>query len=228
MRVQYKDYVDPIVLDKNVTVLVVENPRFLFEFLADLHSDLYDRSSNFIVFENEKKLNTKKSVEWINNVWGLELNDRRLLKTLYKKLENIAIYNGYDAAIINKWSEILEVIEDIILQEENLEINEDIPPIASIMELSGVKFAEREDETFIEKLENYILTRHEYLDTKLFVINNLLFFLEHEGLNELIDFSVREEQNLLFVEYSRSEIDLLRHENVRLIVIDKDQCWLTN
>lgn len=228
MIVQYKDYTDPIILDKYFTILVVENPRFLYEFLADLQSDLFGSTTNFMIFDNENKLNSKKSVEWINNIWNLNLNDRRLLKTLYKKLEDLSIYNSYDASIINKWSEIIDIIEDIILQEDNLEITVDYPPIASIIELMGVKFIENEEETFIEKLENYILTRFEFLDTKLFVLNNLSFLLEESGLKELIDFAVREEQNILLVEYSRDEIDLLKNENVRLVVVDKDYCWLTN
>lgn len=225
MNLQYQDYNDEIISGDYFNILIIEDADFMYRFQKNIYLDLLKLSENFILMEDNKKLNFDKVVDWLNSPWQMSLNERKNLNALHKNIAKRLVDVGQDTKIIRKWLEVEDLINEYIIHEDSIYISEDIPPLNKIIALADLRFEDNLEVDLIDRIEDYLLAQVQYSDVRLFILDNFSLLLKYRELVELMKFSKREELYLLLLENSLTT-NLRNISNCNMTIIDEDLCWI--
>lgn len=204
------------------TILAIENPMIMARFIWTVMEQIRGEEGNFILSE-DKELNFGKSCSLILEPFSIELNSKKILSALYKKLSE-----GSENQLEGKnklLQDYFSLIDQCIVSSgiENLTYNEDIT-WSEIFKGLGVRFDDH-CESLLDKVISYLKIVSDLSDIRLLTFLNFTGFFSAEELEEIIKMAAYLKINILFLE--KEEPTFFFKQESRYI-IDKDQCIITN
>lgn len=209
------------ILEGKHTILVIENPNTMNMLITELKYQIEGDDGGFVL-SDKKELPIDKSVDFLINLWNLDMNTKRI-KT---KLLQLAVESANDyltEAFITLRTEIfsfMEKIKEKIPYQVDYNIGIDTSDLMKMLDIH-ISIAEG---SFLEQLVEYLKLNSELCGVKLFVVLNLQMFLNEEDLSMLYKELEVHKICLLDIEgyFNRPTIN---SEN--LIVIDRDNCIIS-
>lgn len=204
--------------DEYVQLLIIENPTEFYNMVSDLDGQFDGREGAFVFSIDGQVVSVEKYGAMIADLFHFDLNDKKLLTLLYKRLESVAL--GEKIIQFNALtSTTVEFLEEVAFTTPfMLEYNEPHP--SDCLKASGLKFAKVYD-TLEEKLVCYINALIELKECEFFVFVNLKSVLSDEKL-ELIYAHCRSEQVGLFLIEDGKRRKLFSCE--KAVIITEDLC----
>lgn len=200
--------------------LIIENRVEFLNLMIYLNNE-YSGNVDFLKLTNdqEKKLSLDSYIFYIPNIFNLDLNTKKNINALYKKLKTI-----YGKKMNDDLQEIKRKCEEII---EEISIDFDIElsvgtaiNIDDIFKIMNISFLENYM-NLKEKLVKYILIINELNEYKIFILNNLHIYFSNEELEFIIKELSYHDISLINIENNNyfSKID-----NEYLKILDIDNC----
>lgn len=221
MRLVNKEYNVDVILEENkVSVFSLENTRMYSEWLKSLWNQYSGNIGEFILSEGTKELNISKVMDVVFNPFQLSLNNAKILKGLYKEIEELSVSSLYEKkAIMNQ--HILEYWQQVeLLVDYPLDYSLEVP-VSNLLKLFNFKI-DIECSSLLENLVNYIQLMHRICRINVFCFVNLKLYLSCEDLTNLYKTCFYEEVFLILFE-GRYEKALVDEKNY---IFDKDLCTI--
>ncbi|MBQ3234784.1 MAG: type II-A CRISPR-associated protein Csn2 [Clostridia bacterium] len=202
-----------------VSILRVENPLQFYKFAMDIKNQLEGRSGEFCFSMNDQIVAFEKVGDLVCDFFNLEINDKRVINLLHKKLEKISVTTGNERLFNELNSRVSNFLYDLFFRADlNLVFNE--LQVADVLKISSVKFEENY-ESLLEKIVVYINVITQLKNCKMMVFINLKSVLSDEELKKLYYHCNLVKVGLLLLESSKIR-SLLSNE--RAIIITDDLC----
>lgn len=160
-----------------------------------------------------------KHILKIMNPFHLELNDKKVLNLLYKKINNTLNENQRQKIALIE-SEILNILEDICLESELKMTYENNFSIINLLNIFRVSICETECKNYLENLVTYIKVNLEINDYSIIISNGLTKILSNQELALL-----KKELSLLSITIIDLELNSIESEKKGTnLMIDSDWC----
>ena len=204
--------------DEHVQLLIVENPTEFYNMVSDLDGQFDGREGAFVFSIEGQIVSASKFGTIISDLFHFDLNDKKLLTLLYKRLEGVAFgdklvyFNGLTTKMV-------EFLEEIAFTT-SFALEYDEPQPSDYMKASGLKFAKVYD-TLEEKIVCYINALIELKQCEFFIFVNLKGVLSDEKLQQIYAHCRAEQVGLLLIEDSKRR-KLLPCE--KAVIITEDLC----
>lgn len=204
--------------EDRVQLLVVENPKTFYETVTDLEKQMGGGEGTFVFSVDGRPIEPHSYGELICDVFHFDLNDKKVLNALYKKLEQTAFAERLP--LFNELSaKTVAFLEEISLQTAfSLEYDE--PQPIDYFKAAAVKFAKTYD-SLEEKLICYINALVELKKCEFFIFVNLKSVFSDEQLTRLYEHCRREQVGLLLIESGKLR-PFLPEEKV--VIVTEDLC----
>lgn len=201
-----------------VQLLIVENPTEFYHMVSDLDGQFDGREGTFIFSMDGQIVPAIKYGAMVSDLFHFDLNDKKLLTLLYKRLESVAF--GDKISFFNDLtSKTVAVLEEFFISVP-FALEYDEPQPSDYLKASGVKFA-KVYETLEEKLVCYINALIELKQCEFFVFVNLKSVLSDEKLGQIYAHCRAEQVGLLLMEDGKRR-QLLPCE--KAVIITEDLC----
>ena len=190
--------------------------QIIFENNVDFRNFIENIEDNVIYSENDESLELNKKVIIINNIYDIDINDKKNITFLYKNIVN-QLSEKQKESFDKINNELLNVIKDINNTNDYGIDFEDSFDITKILNLYQVKFC-LDEQNYLEKLAKYI-----EITSRVSKINTFISF-------SLIRILSEEEVNLLLKELSFNKINLIDFDfqnskkEIKYYKIDEDWC----
>ena len=183
--------------DEHVQLLIVENPTEYYNMVSDLDVQFDGQDGMFVFSADDKIVPAAKYGAMISDLFHFDLNDKKLLTLLYKRLENIA-FSEKISLFYELTSKSVGFLEEVSFTVPfTLEYNE--PQPSDYFKMSGLKFAKVYD-TLEEKIACYINVLIELKQCEFIVFVNLKSVLSDEKLEQIYAHCRSEQVGLLLIE----------------------------
>lgn len=190
--------------------------QIIFENNVDFRNFIENIEDNVIYSENDESLELNKKTIIINNIYNIDINDKKNITFLYKNIVN-QLSEKQKESFDKINNELLNVIKDINNTNDYGIDFEDSLDITKILNLYQVKFC-LDEQNYLEKLAKYI-----EITSRVSKINTFISF-------SLIRILSEEEVNLLLKELSFNKINLIDFDfqnskkEIKYYKIDEDWC----
>ena len=207
--------------EEKPSILVVENPDVMTEFVSSFMQQLEGNEGDFLLVNGEKVLDLQKSVELIINPFSIDFNNKKMLSSLFSNLSR----TGND--FIEKKNDVLQKsvsLLDFLVSKENflgITYNSDFDWPA-FFKMFNVQF-DNEYESLLVKLTEYMKLLSSFSKCEFIVFVNLSSYLSQNDLNQLLKTALYCKIKVVFIESS----DVLTFSKSYVCVIDKDRCLIT-
>ena len=207
-----------IISDEYVQLLIIENPTEFYNMVADLDGQFEGQEGVFVFSQDGQIVSASKYGAMISDLFHFDLNDKKLLNLLYKRLDSVAF--GDKFAYLNELTaKTVSFLEELSFTVP-FALDYDEPQPSDYLKASGIKFA-KVYETIEEKIVCYINALIELKQCEFFVFVNLKSVLSDEKLEEISAHCRAEQVGLLIIEDSKRR-KLLSRE--KAIIITEDLC----
>lgn len=204
--------------EERVQVLVVENPRTFYEMVVDLEKQMGGGEGTFAFSADGRSIEPHTCGEWVSDVFHFDLNEKKVLNALYKRLEQTAF--GQSLPHFNELtSKTVAFLEEISLQTA-FALEYDEPQPIDYFKAAGVKFAKTYD-SLEEKLICYINALVELRKSEFFIFVNLKSVFDDEQLSRLYEHCRREQVGLLLLESGKPRPFLAEE---KAVIVTEDLC----
>ena len=204
--------------EEYVQLLIVENPTEFYHMVSDLDGQFDGREGTFVFSMDGQIVPAIKYGAMVSDLFHFDLNDKKLLTLLYKRLESVAF--GDKIAFFNDLTaKTVAVLEELFVSVP-FALEYDEPQPSDYLKASGVKFA-KVYETLEEKLVCYINALIELKQCEFFVFVNLKSVLTDEKLGQIYAHCRAEQVGLLLMEDGKRR-QLLPCE--KAVIITEDLC----
>ena len=204
--------------DEKVQLLIVENPTEFYNMVTDLDGQFDGKEGLFVFSIDGQIVSASKYGAIISDLFHFDLNDKKLINLLYKRLESVSLgdkivyYNTLTAKAI-------EFLEELAFTTPfTLEYDE--PQPIDYLKVSGLRLAKVYD-TLEEKIVCYINALIELKQCEFFVFVNLKSVLSDEKLKQVYAHCQAEQVGLLLIEDGKRR-NLLPYE--KAVIITEDLC----
>ena len=204
--------------DEYVQLLIVESPTEFYNMVADLDGQFDGQEGTFVFSMDDQIISASKYGTMISDLFHFDLNDKKLLNLLYKRLESMAF--GDKLICFNELTAKTVAFLEEISFTSPFALEYDEPQPADYLKASGLKFAKVYD-TLEEKIVCYINALIELKGCDFFVFVNLKSVLSDEKLEQIYAHCRREQVGLLLIEDSKRR-KLLPCE--KAVIITEDLC----
>ena len=207
-----------VISDEYVQLLIVENPTEFYNMVADLDGQFDGQEGRFVFSIDGQIVSASKHGAMILDLFHFDLNDKKMLALLYKRLESVAFgdnlihYNKLTAKIVSFLEEVSFTVPFALEYDE--------PQPSDYLKASGLKFANVYD-TLEEKIVCYINALIELKQCEFFIFVNLKSVLSDEKLEQVYAHCRAEQVGLLLIEDIKRR-KLLSCE--KAVVITEDLC----
>ena len=183
-----------------IRLLVIENPNELYKKVTELIAQSNGQDGNFIIQEDSKDINFSKSIEIITDLLNIDMNDKKILNLLYKKLETN--FNSSELIVdLNTINTRVEGLLEKLFSTVSVATSTSLANIIDYVKIFDTKIENTYD-TFLEKIICYINALVELKNVKLFVFVGAKGYLSDDEMKELLLHCEREKVYLLFIESS--------------------------
>ncbi|NLY71038.1 MAG: type II-A CRISPR-associated protein Csn2 [Clostridiales bacterium] len=204
--------------ENRVNVLVIENAKFLRSVLQDMLCQLSGEDGEAIISEDFKKLNFSKAVDLILDVFGLDVNNKRILNKIYENMNELAL-DQYYLAMTELLGSISGFIETIIEDIDYPIMYKNQNDILALLKLSDVKVC-TDNQELLGCIIDYLSIMSEICAIKCFIFVNLKSFLNKNELKELYKHVFYKKINIMLVESTCRE----KLEYEVLHIVDESLC----
>lgn len=196
-------------IENEITSIVIESP-IIYRNIA------YNLRNEIVLSEEDNILDIDKYGLIIYNPFDLNINDPRLIKLMYKKLDKYRT-EEYNIRIASVNEEIKKIVYDLSLNlDVAVEVGADID-FQKLLTSINLKFVDPTFESFIEMFIKYLKIYLMFTSTKVIFTFGLISLFSKEELDELV-----KEISLLDVNIVDFKI---QQNNIKSsIIIDKDRC----
>ena len=207
-----------VISDEYVQVLIVENPNEFYNMVTDLDEQFEGQEGVFVFSINGQIVPASKYGAFVSDLFHFDLNDKKMLNLLYKRLENVALgdkflyYNELTAKTVAFLEEVAFTVPFALTYDE--------PQPSDYLKTSGLKFAKVYD-TLEEKVVCYINALIELKQCEFFVFVNLKSVLPDEKLEQIYAHCRSEQVGLFLIEDGKRR-ELLPCE--KAVIITEDLC----
>lgn len=205
-----------ILSEEYVQVLIVENPSEFYRFVSDLNVQFDGGKGDFSFSRNGEPIDAVKYGAMISDAFHFDLNDKKILSLLHKKMESLSFgeklvaFNGVSAKISEYLGELAFLVPFALDYDE-------VQPL-DLFKAAGVKF-EKNYDSLEEKIICYINALIELKRCEFFVFVNIKSVLSDEKLLQIYEHCKREQVGVFLVEDSKRR-NLLFCEKAVLITDD--------
>ena len=207
-----------VISSETTQLLIIENPSEFYSLVSMLYKQIEGEEGDFIFLANNQPINCSKSAFMIVDLFNFDLNDKKIVNLLYKKLEGVAINEKY-AKLSEFNSVVVSFLEDLTFSVPfSLDYGE-IQPI-DFFKSASLKF-EKTYDTLLEKIICYVNALIELKGCEFFVFVNLKSVLSDTELSMLYKHCSLEQVGLLLIENSKCR-QLLSNE--KAVIITEDLC----
>lgn len=201
-----------------VQVLIVENPNEFFTMVCDLDGQFEGGEGTFVFSRDGEIIPAAKYGAMVADIFHFDLNDKKILNLLYKRLEGIAF--GEKVSSFNRLSaQTVSFLEELSFDVPFSVCYEEPQPI-DYLKAAGVKF-EKTYDSLEEKIVCYINALIELKKCEFFVFVNLKSVLSNEKLQQVYAHCRAEQVGLLLVENGKHRALL---PNEKGVIITEDLC----
>lgn len=207
-----------IINEEFVQVLIIENPNEFYRMVSDLDGQFDGNDGTFVFSVADQIINPSKTGVMVSDVFHFDLNDKKVLNLLYKKMESVSFgdkvlqFNELTAKTISFLSEVADNLPFSLSYDE--------PQPSDYFKISSVKF-EKNYDGLEEKIICFINALIELKCCEFFVFVNLKSVLSDEKLQQVYAHCRLEQVGLLLIENCKNR-PLLNCE--KAIIITEDLC----
>lgn len=198
-----------IEFDKPIIQILFENNVAFRNFIENIED-------NVIYSENDESLELNKKVIIINNIYDIDINDKKNITFLYKNIVN-QLNEKQKESFDKINNELLNVIKDINNTNDYGIDFEDSFDITKILNLYQVKFC-LDEQNYLEKLAKYIEITSRVSKINTFISFSLIRILSKEEVNLLVKELSLNKINLIDFDFQNSKKEIKYYE------IDEDWC----
>lgn len=224
MNLLHHDYVTDIIVDNHFTFLVIEKELFYMQFFRDLKLALENEDSKLACLDRGEVKNLSKIGDWAEQSWTLDFSQKKLKTKAYSEVQRYLDGSDKERELIKKWYELQDYIQEVLSENSRLILSDNFVNLEDLLKAFGARLSELPNNSYIERLEEYILYQVEYGGKQIFIFDQVLAYLSKDELEELIAFSEREDIYVLAVEACES--DKIKDSKGRYLLIDQDGCEL--
>lgn len=200
-----------------VNVLTIEDEKKFFEYCNELYVQISTGKGNFCLSQGEKVYSLAKYSIMINDLFNLQLNERKTITKLYQALQQ-----EVDMKFNEEYYKVRQCFQ-LLIEKINAESNysvefDDEESFTDLLKAFGVKLSE--ENSTLESLVSRLKFLAEFLNIKCFFFVNLKTFFSPQQLQELYHEAQLEDINIFLLENTVK--DKLQGEVIT--VLDKDLC----
>ena len=220
MKLVYPEWSREVSFKENrFQLIVIENKPYFRRIVEELYEQIKTGRGRFVLSDGDRVIEISKKCELIITPFSLNIDDSRILKRIYKQLEEIALEEELQETreIIGAISGYLYRLSDYM--ECDLDIGDSIE-LQSIFKAAGVKpIYDRSDG--ISELIDYIYLLRSVLDLELVIIIGLRSFFSDEEVEAFYDTVSKRKIPVLLLENNLNG-EIIKYEDV--LTIDSDLC----
>ena len=219
IRIAHVHLETPLILcDECVQLLIVENPTEFYQMVSDLEGQFDGFDGTFSFSQNGQIIAASKYGAMISDLFHFDLNDKKILTLLQKRLESIAF--GEKMVLFNELSAKAMFFLNELSFCVPFSLDYDEPQPIDYLKIAGVKF-EKNYDGLEEKIICYLNALIELKNCDFFVFVNLKSVLSDEKLLLLYEHCRREQVGLLLIESGKRR-PLISGE--KAVIITEDLC----
>lgn len=190
--------------------------QIIFENNVDFRNFIENIEDNVIYSENDESLELNKKTIIINNIYNIDINDKKNITFLYKNIVN-QLSEKQKESFDKINNELLNVIKDINNTNDYGIDFEDSFDITKILNLYQVKFC-LDEQNYLGKLAKYIEITSSVSKINTFISFSLIRILSEEEVNLLVKELSLSKINLIDFDFQNSKKEIKYYE------IDEDWC----
>lgn len=204
--------------DHEISVLVIEEPKFFCELLIDIKNQINKFEGDTVLSISNEPVSFHKYVELIIDPLDLEMNSRTIIKKVLEAMEKCGLDAVYYERTQKLIAEIEEYINDLSLNFDTEIGCQDISfqKILKAVELTVVEEYSR----LVDKIYAYMELTREFEGDKLFIFVNLSNYIGNEQLQEFINTVIGHSFRVLLIDSH----DFERLEQENRLIVDCDLC----
>ncbi len=209
----------PLTVDEGtVATLILENPVFYRNFVADLLLSFRKESDRFILSDEREILDFSKNTEIITDVFNVSFDSRQIVTKVNQTVsEELRLSNIDSGKIIGDLNEMAAVVAS------RLEFDAVYNPLCDldgVLKLFGFS-VDTGGLSFLERITGYLDFMQKYCGKRLFILLNLKSTLSDEEYAEFSKLVLYKKLHVLCIENHKRET-AFADETIR--IIDKDLC----
>ena len=221
MKIKFSFLNDPILLEKRINILSINNNVLLNKFFYLLKNEFDD---SILITNDYKELDVKKYSIFIPSPFEININSKKNLSLLYNE-ENkfLSTEDRNKLEVIN--SEIISILEDIKIKSfYDLDYDNEVAPI-KIFDLFRLRFSEDMEFNFFSYFKRYIDVSAKLSNVKIIFTYDFAHLLNDEEIDELEEILEKNNIKILDIVFN-SDIknDIVRNDYVFIKHIDDDFC----
>lgn len=211
-------------LDEYINVLEIKNRELFRKFTYLLNKNINSSNANeeIILLEDNNRIDMTKNIFLIYDIYNLDLNHNKILKSLYEDLNKEYNFNYSEEELIEIQCKLLENIKSILIDYDYEFTMKDFLTVKDILKALELKL---NLDYYDNPMEN-ILALFEIISTfkiyKVIVLLNAKCYFTKDELSEIYKVAKYKRINILFVEYYIDE-SLQPYENKTVIDNDFDE-----
>lgn len=202
------------------SVLVIENPIAMREFLFELEEQLQGEPGDFVLSADYEPISIGRNLVLVKDPLNVDCNEKKILMKLYQnivdeeKMQYHMERDNFDKAYLEYLRELCLLSPLPLAYDERLSLGE-------LLKCAHV-IIDNTVGSYIDNLWNYISVMGELLHIKVFAFVNLKCFLSDEELDLLYKQCFYEQRMLLLIESH----DTLSRMDEKKYIVDSDGCMI--
>ncbi|MCM1306196.1 MAG: type II-A CRISPR-associated protein Csn2 [Bacteroides sp.] len=205
----------------NVCSLVIENPKFYREIVAELFEQSQIGEGEFVLSDENKIIEFDKNSEIIGNLFDVDIcSNKTVINAIIKEAAECAA-NRFSSELADMYKHINQVLSDICFESASELTFDEINDITLLLKAYHLR-PDIEQLSFAERLISYMEICQKYAKKRLFITINLRACLSDEDAESFYNSLVYRKINLLSIECAN-------HKNLaceKRKTIDEDLCEL--
>lgn len=198
--------------------IVIENQRFMYEFVTDIKKSIEKSETGIIISQNNEPISVADKVSLIIDFIDFPLNSKALSTKIVNELSRIA----ENETFYNETHKLLAQIEKTVYKyamDVPHEIGFEKLNMQNILKSIGV-FVEDDYDNLEEKILAYMDLTRELEGKELFVFVNLRSFISNSNFDTMLETALEREHNILLID----GMEYQKLEKEKRLIIDSDLC----
>lgn len=206
--------------ERKTSVLVIENPKAMREFLFELEEQLQGKPGDFVLSADYEPLFIGRNLVLVIDPLNVDCNEKKILTKLYQniveeeKMQYHMERDNFDKAYLEYLRELCLLSPLPLAYDERLSLGELLKCAHVIIDYTVG--------SYIDNLWNYIRVLGDLLHIKVFAFVNLKCFLSNEELDLLYKQCFYEQRMLLLIESH----DTPSRMDEKKYIVDSDGCMI--
>ncbi len=222
MKLVHPDFFFPIeISETEIPILILENPICFRKFIRELREQAEGREGRWVLSEDNAPLKIAATCELILDPFALEVNQKKMLTSLYDRIEKTAA----SSELLLSWNQaesyFQKVTEELLSASDEFSLiyRNDIS-IIDFLKFMNVRFEEDTNDV-MEYIIDYMRMSAQVTGTRLFVLCNLKLFFDSQEIEYLYEQAQYDKFYLLLVEgYTPDQ----KKKEEKWLIVDKDNC----